>query len=77
MASILRPSGFFVVKLSHLHMTTGKTIALTIPTFVDSVIFLLLNMLSRFVIAFPSKEQMSFNFMAAVTIHSDFGTQEN
>ena len=35
------------------------------------------NTLSRFVISFPYKEQVSFNFMAAVTIHSDFGAQEN
>ena len=35
------------------------------------------NTLSSFVISFPSKEQVSFNFMAAVTIHSDFGAQEN
>ena len=39
-----------MVQLSHLYMTTGKTIALTIWTFVDKVMFLLFNMLSRFVI---------------------------
>ena len=38
---------------------------------------LLFNMLSRFVIAFPSKVQASFNFMAVVTVCSDFGAQEN
>ena len=53
-------------------MTTGNTIALTRWTFVGKVISLLFNMLSRLVIAF-SKEQASFNFMAAVTICSDFG----
>ena len=58
-------------------MTTGKTIALTIWTFVGKVIFLLFNMLSRFAKIFTSKEQVSFNFMAAVTICSDFGAQEN
>ena len=51
-ASILRCSAFFMVQLSHLCMTIGKTIALTIWTFVGKVISLLFNMLSRFVIAF-------------------------
>ena len=41
-----------MVQLSHPYMTTGKTIALTIQTFVGKVMSLLLNMLSRFVIAF-------------------------
>ena len=58
-------------------MTTGKTIALTRQMFVGKVISLLFNKLSRFVIAFRPKEQESFNFMAAVTICSDFGAQEN
>ena len=51
-ASILWLSAFFVVQFSHPHMTIGKTIALTIQTFVDKVISLLFNTLSRFVIAF-------------------------
>ena len=51
-ASILQHSAFFMVQLSHPHMTTGKTIALTICIFVGKVTSLLLNMLSRFVIAF-------------------------
>ena len=51
--------------------------ALTIWTFIGKVMSLLFNMLSRFVIAFLSKEQASFNFMAAVTICSDFGAQGN
>ena len=100
------------------HMTTGKTIALTMWTFVGKVMSLLLNMLSRFVIAFLRRFQFSsvtqscptlcnpmnrstpglpvhhqlleftqthvhrvglsvFNFVAAVTVHSDFGAQEN
>jgi len=46
-ASILLHSAFFTVQLSHPHMTTGKTIALTRWTFVDKVMSLLLNMLSR------------------------------
>ena len=45
-ASILRHSAFFTVQLSHLYMTTGKTIALTRRTFVGKVMSLLLNMLS-------------------------------
>ena len=51
-ASILRRSAFFTVQLSHLYMTTGKTIALTRWTFVGKVISLLFNMLSRLVITF-------------------------
>ena len=42
-------------------------------TFVSKVISLLFNMLSRFVINFSSKEQASFNFVAAITICSDLG----
>ena len=49
-ASILQCSAFFTVQLSHPHMTTGKTIALTRWTFVGKVMSLLLNMLSRLVI---------------------------
>ena len=51
-ASVLQRSAFFKVQLSHPHMTTGKTIALTIWTFVGKVMFLLFNTLSRFVITF-------------------------
>ena len=51
-ASILRHSAFFIVQLSHPHMTTGKTIALTRRTFVGKVMSLLLNVLSRLVITF-------------------------
>ena len=51
-ASILRPSAFFTIQLSHPYMTTGKTIALTRRTFVGKVMSLLLNMLSRLVITF-------------------------
>ena len=50
--SILEHSAFFRVQLSHLYMTTGKTIALTRWTFVDKVISLLFNILSRLVINF-------------------------
>ena len=51
-ASILWRSAFFIVQLSHPYMTTGKTIALTRQTFVDKVMSLLFNMLSRLVITF-------------------------
>ena len=50
-ASILQHSAFFIVQLSHLHMTTGKTIALTRRSFVGKTMSLLFNMLSRLVIA--------------------------
>ena len=51
-ASILQHSAFFTVQLSHLYMTTGKIIALNRWTFVDKVMSLLSNMLSRLVITF-------------------------
>ena len=76
-ASILWRSAFFMVQLSHPYRATGETIALTRWIFVSKVMSLLFNMLSRFVISFSSKEQVSFNFMAAVTICTDFGAQGN
>ena len=51
-ASTLGLSAFFIVQLSHPYMTTGKTIALTRRTFVDKVMSLLFNILSRLVITF-------------------------
>ena len=51
-ASVLLCSAFFIVQLSHPYMTTGKTIVLTRRTFVDKVMSLLFNMLSRLVITF-------------------------
>ena len=75
-ASILQCSAFFIVQLSHPHMTTGKTIALTRWTFVGKVMSLLFNMLSRLLITFLPKHA-SFNFLAAITICSDFGAPEN
>ena len=61
-ASILQCSASFVVQLSHPYMTTGKTIALTIWTFVGKLMSLLLNIVSRFVIAFrrPTTSQTLF-----------------
>ena len=69
-ASILWSSAFFTVQLSHLYMTTGKTIALTRWTFVGKVMSLLLNMLSSLVITFLPRNK-HLNFMAAVTICSE------
>ena len=74
-ASILQRSAFFIVQLSHPYMTTGKTIALTRRTFVGKVMSLLFNMLSRLDITFLPRS--NFNFMAAVTIYSDFGAPKN
>ena len=51
-ASVLRCSALFMIQLSHSYITTGKTIDLTIQTFVGKVTSLLFNTLSRFVIAF-------------------------
>ena len=70
-ASVLWHSIFFMVQLLHLYMTTGKSMVCQ-PS--DCLLF---NTLSRFVIFFSSKKHMSFNFMAVVMVHSDFGTQEN
>ena len=57
-ASILHHWAFFMVQLSHLYMTTGKTIALTRWTFVSKVMSLLYNRLSKFVIAFLPRSQL-------------------
>ena len=67
-ASVLRCSAFFIVQLSYPYMSTGKTIALTRRTFVDKVMPLLFNMLSRLVIAFLPRSKRLLNF-----ISSDFG----
>ena len=58
-------------------MTTGKTIALTRWTFVGNVSAIFKKYAVKFGHNFSSREQASFNFMAAVTICSDFGAQEN
>ena len=57
-ASIFWRSAFFTVQLSHPHMTTGKTIALTRRIFVGKVMSLLFNMLSRLVITFLPKSKL-------------------
>ena len=76
-ASILQRSAFFMVQLSHLYMTTGKTAALTKWTFVSKVMCLILNTLCSFVIAFLPRSKRCFNFMTAVTVQGDFWAQEN
>ena len=82
--SILLCSAFFIVQLSYPYMTTGKTIALTRRTFVDKVMSLLFNMLSRLVITFlwrskclliswlqsPSAEILEPRKMKSVTVSS-------
>ena len=63
-ASILRRSAFFTVQLSHPYVTTGKTIALTRRTFVEKVMSLFFNMLSRLVISFlPRSERLLISWL--------------
>ena len=63
-ASILQRSAVFTVQLSHLYMTTGKTIALTRWTLVGKVMSLLLNMLSRLVITFlPRSKRLLISWL--------------
>ena len=69
---ILRHSAFYMNHISHLYLTTGKNIAFTIQTFVSKVISLVFNMLPKYCHSFLSKEQPSFNFMAAEIVRSDF-----
>ena len=66
--SILQPSAFFIVQLSHPYMTTGKTIALTRQTFVGKVIPLLFNMLSRLVITFlPRSKHLLISWLKSAS----------
>ena len=68
-ASILQHSAFFMVQLSHPYMTTGKTIALTIRTFVSKIMSLLFNMLSRLVIAFiPRSKRLLISWLQSSSI---------
>ena len=63
-ASILRHSAFFTVQLSHPYMTTGKTIAPTRRTFVDKVMSLPFNILSRLVITFlPRSKRLLISWL--------------
>ena len=75
-SSILQCSPFFMVQLSHPYMTTGKTTALTVQTFVIKVI-LLFNTLSRFVIAFvPWSKSLLISWLQSPSAVI-FGAQEN
>ena len=76
-ASILQPSAFFIVQLSHPYMTTGKTIALTRQTFVGEIMSLLSSMLSRLVIVFlPSSKCLLISWPQSPSAVI-FGAQEN
>ena len=67
-ASIHRSSAFFIVQLSHPYTTTGKTIALTRWTFVDKVMSLLFNMLSRLVITFfPRSKHLLISWLQSLS----------
>ena len=67
-ASILWCSAFFIVQLSHLYMTTGKTIALTRWTFVNQVMSLLFNMLSRLVTAFLPRSKCLISRLQSLSV---------
>ena len=83
-ASVLRHSAFFMVQLSHLYMTTGKTIAWTMWTFVGKVMSLLLNTISRFAIAesnyfllqFPTSSLFSLSGIRAHRLSSSKQDEE-
>ena len=63
-ASILWCSAFFIVQLSHPYLTNGKTTALTKWTFVDKVMSLFFNMLSRLVITFlPRSKRLLISWL--------------
>ena len=63
-ASLLQHSAFLIVQLSHPYMTTGKTIALIRQTFVDKVMSLVFNMLSRLVITFiPRSKRLLISWL--------------
>ena len=68
-ASILQHSAFFIVQFLHLYMATWTSIG--------KVISQLFNMLSRLVVAFLPRSKHLLNFMAVVTIYSDFGAPQN
>ena len=67
-ASILQCLAFFMVQLSHPYMTTGKTIALTIQTFVGKMLSLLFNMLCGFVAAFlPRSKHLLISWLQSLS----------
>ena len=68
-ASILWHSAFFIVQLSHLYMTTRKTIALTIWILISKAMSLLFNTLSRFVVAFlPRSKLLLFSWLSSTSV---------
>ena len=67
-ASIFLHSAFFIVQLSHPDMTTGKTLALSTQTFVDKVMTLLFNMLSRLVITFLPRSKVKVKSVSRVQL---------
>ena len=75
-ASVLWCLAFVMVQFSRLYLTTGKTISLTIRTFVGKVLSVLFNTLSRIVVAFPSRSKCLL-ILWLQFVCSDFGAQEN
>ena len=68
-ASVLQYSAFFMVQISHPHMTTGETIVLTIWIFIGQVMVLLFYTLSRFVIAFlPRSKHLLISWLQSPSI---------
>ena len=66
---LLQRSDFFMVQLSHPYMTTGKTIVLTIRTFISKVTSLLFNMVSRFVIALlPKSKHLLISWLQSLSV---------
>ena len=78
-ASILWHSAFFIVQLSHPHVTTGKTIALTRQTFVGKVMSLLFNMPSRLVMTFlPRSKRLLISWLQSLSaVILELPTQKN
>ena len=75
--SILQHSAFFIVQLSHSYMTTGKTIALTRRSFVDKVMSLLLNMLSKLVITFlPRSKHLLISWLQSWEFSNESSTPD-
>ena len=70
-ASIFQHSAFFMIQLSHLYMTIGKTIALTRQAFVAKLMSLLYNMLSRLVITFLPRSKHLLIFSAQLSLYSN------
>ena len=63
-----------MIQLSHLYMTTGKNLALPIQTFVRKVMFLLFNVLSRFVVAFlprKKKKRIKYTLIEEINVREE------